>query len=124
MNIDHFARALLATEADAILAVDCDGSIDSGIRAPAHFWFCRRRRNRPIARYDHPGNTSSSLQRGIERVMASGETRYGSGDLLSVPAMTKKVRRIFGRVHHRNSARRQRRNGWHGGDHARRNGAV
>jgi PAS domain S-box-containing protein len=31
---------------------------------------------------------------GYERVMASGETRYGAGDLLAVPAVAKDARQI------------------------------
>lgn len=95
MNVDHLAQALLATQADAILAVDRDGFI--------RFWNPGAQRIFGFATEDAVGRSldliiPESLRArhyaGFDRVIASGETHYGSGDLLSVPALTKDGRRI------------------------------
>ena len=41
-----------------------------------------------------PENLRTRHWRGYNRVMATGESRYGQGDVLAVPAMTKNGRRI------------------------------
>jgi PAS domain S-box-containing protein len=124
MNIDEFAKALLLTEADAILAPDRDGLI--------RFWNPAARR---IFGFEAEEAIGRSLDlfipealrvrhhSGFTKVMAGGETRYGSGDLLAAPALTKRRRRIsveFNIV----ISRYARRDNPHGGDHARRDGAI
>ena len=95
MNVDHIAQTLLATEADAILAVDRDGFIQ--------FWNPGAHRIFGLAAEEAIGQSLDMIipeslrarhNAGFARVMASGATRYGSGDLLSVPALTKNGQRI------------------------------
>jgi hypothetical protein len=67
--------ATLATASDAIIATDRSGAVT--------FW------NLII-----PDNLRDRHWRGYQRVMASGESQYGHGDLLAVPALTKDGCRI------------------------------
>ena len=95
MDADAVARALLASPADAILAVDRGGAI--------RLWNPGAER---IFGFPETGALGQSLDivipetlrarhwQGFERVMATGETRYGAGDLLAVPALTSDGRRI------------------------------
>jgi PAS domain S-box-containing protein len=95
MNIDQLAQALLATEADAILAVDRDGSIQFwNPGAERIFGFAAGNAIGQLLDMIIPEFLRSRHNAGFERVMTSGETRYGSGDLLAVPALTKEGRRI------------------------------
>jgi PAS domain S-box-containing protein len=85
---DLIAEALLSTRADAIVAADRDGVIC--------FWNPGAERI-----FGHAGNDviGQSLDviiperlrerhwNGYRRTMATGESRYGAGDLLSVPAL-------------------------------------
>jgi PAS domain S-box-containing protein len=89
------AQALLATEADAILLAGRDGVIrfwNPG--AERIFGFSAQEAVGQSLDLVIPENLRSRHWRGWEQVMATGETRYGSGDLLSVPAMRKDGRRI------------------------------
>ena len=91
----HLGDTILNTTSDAILAADRQGVI--------HFW------NRGATRMfgftaDEAIGASLDLiiperlrkrhWEGYERVMATGETRYGAGDLLAVPAVVKGGRQI------------------------------
>ncbi len=95
MNVDELIQSILATEADAVLAVDRNGLI--------RFWNPGARRIFGFAAEDALGHSLDLIippslrvrhHSGFATVMASGKTRYGSGDLLSVPAMTRDGRRI------------------------------
>lgn len=89
------AEALLASPADAILAVDRAGTI--------RFWNPGATR---IFGFPEPEAIGASLDivipeslrarhwQGFDHVMATGETRYGEGDLLAVPATTRDGGRI------------------------------
>ncbi|MES2599485.1 MAG: PAS domain-containing protein [Pseudomonadota bacterium] len=87
--------ALLASASDAIIATDRDGvvtfwnpgavrifgfSSDEAMGQPLDFIIPKNLRARHWAGYRH--------------TMTTGESRYGAGDLLSVPALTKSGQRI------------------------------
>ncbi len=93
--IPALSEAILATSADAILATDRDGII--------RFWNPGATRIFGFAPEEATGASldliiPERLRRrhwdGWETVMASGETRYGAGDLLAVPAVTRDGRQI------------------------------
>lgn len=86
----RLADALLATSADAILATDRDGVI--------RFWNPGAVRIFGFSEEEALGRSLDIIiperlrQRhwgGWDHVMATGHTRYGAGDLLSVPATTR-----------------------------------
>jgi PAS domain S-box-containing protein len=88
-------EALLTTSADAILATDRQGVI--------RFWNPGAARIFGFTQEEAIGGSLDSIipdrlrkrhWDGYERVVATGETRYGAGDLLAVPAMTKDGRQI------------------------------
>ncbi len=92
---DGLAAAILDTVSDAILATDREGVI--------RFWNPGATRIFGFAAEEAIGSTLDLIiperlrgrhWAGYERAMATGETRYGSGDLLSVPASTKDGRQI------------------------------
>ena len=95
MIATRLGDAILMTAADAILATDREGVI--------RFWNPGAVRIFGFAAEEAIG---TSLDRiipeglrkrhwdGYEHVIATGETRYGAGDLLAVPAMTKDGRQI------------------------------
>ena len=86
---DAVAAAILSTRSDAIVAADREGLI--------RFWNPGAER----LGYSHNEALSRSLDRiiperlrarhwdGYRRVMESGKSRYGQGDVLSVPAIRK-----------------------------------
>jgi PAS domain S-box-containing protein len=86
---------LLASEGDALLAVDRTGVIrfwnPGAVRifgfSPAEAL------GRPLDLII-PENLRARHNEGFGKVMVSGHTRYGSGDLLAVPALTRSGRRI------------------------------
>jgi PAS domain S-box-containing protein len=91
----QLAGAILATSADAILATDRDGVI--------RFWNPGAARIFGFAEGEAVGASLDLIvperlrQRhweGYRRVVASGATRYGAGDVLAVPALTKDGRQI------------------------------
>ena len=93
--IAQFARAILATSADAILATDREGVI--------RFWNPGAARIFGFAEGEAVGASLDLIvperlrQRhweGYRRVVATGATRYGAGDVLAVPALTKDGRQI------------------------------
>ncbi len=88
--VDQIARALLQTRSDAIVAADRDGII--------RFWNPGAER---IFGHDAGDAIGCSLDliiperlrgrhwHGYRETMASGRSRYGEGDVLSVPALHK-----------------------------------
>jgi PAS domain S-box-containing protein len=87
--------AILATASDAIIATNRNGAVT--------FWNAGAERIFGFDAADAigqpldliiPDNLRDRHWQGYQRVMASGESRYGHGDLLSVPALTKDGRRI------------------------------
>ncbi|HWL31224.1 MAG TPA: PAS domain S-box protein [Xanthobacteraceae bacterium] len=92
---DHLAHAILETQSDAILVADRDGIIrfwnPGAVRI---FGFAVEEAVGQPLDLIIPENLRARHQEGYDRVMAGGATRYGSGDILAVPALTKGGRRI------------------------------
>jgi len=92
---EHLAQAILATQSDAILVADRDNVIrfwnPGAVRI---FGFTKDEALGRSLDIIIPETLRARHQEGFDRVMAGGETRYGSGDVLAVPAMTKDDRRI------------------------------
>jgi PAS domain S-box-containing protein len=92
---EHLAQAILATQSDAILVADRDNVIrfwnPGAVRI---FGFTKDEALGRSLDIIIPETLRARHQEGFDRVMAGGETRYGSGDVLAVPAMTKDGRRI------------------------------
>jgi PAS domain S-box-containing protein len=89
------ADAVLATASDAIVAADADGVV--------RFWNPGAERIFGYASAEAVGQTLDIIiperQRarhwlGYRQVMATGETRYGRGDILAVPGVRKDGTRI------------------------------
>jgi len=88
-------RAVLSSASDAIVAADREGNI--------FFWNPGAERIFGFSRADAVGAPldiiiPERLQKrhwdGYRKVMAIGESRYGHGDILAVPALTKSGNRI------------------------------
>jgi PAS domain S-box-containing protein len=93
--LDQLGDALLASSSDAIIATDREGRIV--------FWNPGAERIFGFASHEAvgqsldliiPENLRARHWEGFRRVMQTGESRYGHGDLLSVPGITKEGRRI------------------------------
>jgi PAS domain S-box-containing protein len=95
LNLDTLAQSVLSASADAILAVDREGIIrfwNPG--AERIFGFSREEAlGRPLDMIV-PEGLRARHNDGFAKTMATGETRYGAGDLLAVPALTRDGRRI------------------------------
>jgi PAS domain S-box-containing protein len=96
VTIPHrLAEAILATASDAIIATDRTGTISFwNPGATRIFGFAA---NEAIGRSLDliiPDNLRARHWAGFNRVMETGESHYGHGDLLSVPALTKGGRRV------------------------------
>ncbi|MGI6855980.1 PAS domain S-box protein [Mesorhizobium sp. 1B3] len=93
--IDGLAQAVLAASGDAILATDRQGVIrfwnPGAVRI---FGFSRKEALGASLDIIIPERLRQRHWSGWEHVMATGETRYGEGDLLAVPAVTKDGRQI------------------------------
>lgn len=96
MNMpDQVGAALLASPSDAIVATDREGRIvfwNPG--AERIFGFAAQEAVGQSLDLIVPENLRARHWDGFRRVMQTGESRYGHGDLLSVPAMTREGRRI------------------------------
>jgi PAS domain S-box-containing protein len=89
------AQALLATSGDAILAADRDGIITFwNPGAERIFGFARDEVVGKPLEIIIPDSLRARHDEGFRRTMATGETRYGAGELLAVPAVTRDGRRI------------------------------
>ncbi len=93
--IGSLGQAILATAADAILATDRQGVIrfwnPGAVRI---FGFTEEEAVGASLDLIIPERLRQRHWDGWSRVMATGETRYGAGDLLAVPATTKNGRQI------------------------------
>jgi PAS domain S-box-containing protein len=96
MNItDGLANEILNTASDAILFTDPGGLIRFwNLGAARIFGFTAEEAVGKSLDLVIPERLRARHWEGYERVMATGTTRYGAGDLLSVPALTKDGRRI------------------------------
>jgi len=89
------ADALLATASDAIIATDRDGLVTFWNPGAARiFGFAAEEAVGQSLDIIIPENLRARHWDGYRQVMVTGESRYGQGDLLAVPAITKDGRRI------------------------------
>jgi PAS domain S-box-containing protein len=96
MNVpDGLADALLTMESDAIIATDRAGIVNFwNPGATRIFGFAAEEAVGQSLDLIIPPNLRGRHWEGFNRVMATGESHYGHGDLLSVPAQTKSGQRI------------------------------
>jgi PAS domain S-box-containing protein len=86
---------ILNTTSDAILATDREGVIRFWNRGAARiFGFTAEQAIGASLDLIIPERLRKRHWDGYERVMATGETRYGAGDVLAVPAIAKGGRQI------------------------------
>jgi PAS domain S-box-containing protein len=94
-TLSGLGEAILATASDAIIATDRGGAVTFwNAGAVRIFGFSAAEALGQSLDLIIPDNLRDRHWRGYDRVMATGESRYGHGDLLSVPALTKDGRRI------------------------------
>ena len=96
MIVPHgLVDALLATASDAIIATDHTGIINFwNPGAVRIFGFTADEAIGRSLDLVIPDNLRARHWTGFNRVMETGESHYGHGDLLSVPALTKGGRRV------------------------------
>lgn len=94
-DIDEFSRALVENISDAILYADRDGLISYwNAGAERIFGFSADEAVGQSLDLIIPVNLRKRHWDGYEKTMETGQTRYGSGDLLAVPALRKDGTRI------------------------------
>jgi PAS domain S-box-containing protein len=95
MNLEDLGRQLVEDMPDALIVADADGII--------RFWNAGAERIFGFAAVDAigrspdlitPENLRAQHWTGYRRTIQTGETKFGSGDLLSVPAIRRDGRRI------------------------------
>jgi len=92
---DQLADALLQSASDAIVATDRDGRITFwNPGAERIFGFTAVEAVGQSLDIMIPENLRARHWSGFRHTMATGTSRYGHGDLLSVPGLTKNGRRI------------------------------
>lgn len=96
MNVpDGLADALLTMESDAIIATDRAGMVTFWNPGAARiFGFAAGEAIGQSLDLIIPPNLRARHWDGFHRVMTTGESHYGHGDLLSVPAQSKDGQRI------------------------------
>ena len=96
MNVpDGLADALLTMESDAIIATDRAGMVTFwNPGAVRIFGFSADETIGQSLDLIIPPNLRARHWEGFHRVMTTGESHYGHGDLLSVPAQSKSGQRI------------------------------
>jgi PAS domain S-box-containing protein len=96
MNVpEGLAGAMLAMESDAIIATDRAGIVTFwNPGAVRIFGFTAGETIGQSLDLIIPPNLRARHWDGFHRVMATGESHYGHGDLLSVPAQTKSGQRV------------------------------
>ncbi len=95
MNIEEFAARLVADTPDGILFADQDGVIrywNAGCQRI--FGFTAEEAHGQSLDVIIPQNLRGRHWQGYRQTMRTGKTRYGAGDLLSVPALRKDGARI------------------------------
>ena len=94
-GIDDLGNALLASASDAIIATDREGRITFwNPGAERIFGFASAEAVGQSLDLIIPDNLRARHWSGYRHAMATGESRYGHGDLLSVPGLTRDGRRI------------------------------
>src|SRR5262245_60914231 len=92
---DEIAAALLGSESDAIIATDRDGRISFWNPGSERiFGFSAAEAIGQSLDLIIPENLRTRHWSGYRRVIETGSSVYGRGDLLAVPALTKDGRRI------------------------------
>jgi PAS domain S-box-containing protein len=92
---ERLGDALLASLSDAVIATDREGIITFwNPGAERIFGFAATEAVGRSLDLIVPDNLRARHWAGYRRVMATGQSRYGHGDLLSVPALTKNGTRI------------------------------
>lgn len=96
MNMsDQLAQALLASSSDAIVATDREGHITFwNPGAERIFGFAANEAVGKSLDLIIPENLRARHWEGFRHVVQTGISRYGDGDLLSVPGLTRDGRRI------------------------------
>jgi PAS domain S-box-containing protein len=96
MNVpDGLADAILTMESDAVIATDRAGMVNFwNPGATRIFGFTADEAIGQSLDLIIPPNLRARHWDGFNRVMATGESHYGHGDLLSVPAQTRSGQRI------------------------------
>jgi PAS domain S-box-containing protein len=95
MRETDLAAAILASESDAIVATDADGLITFWNPAAIRiFGFSEKEAIGQTLDLIVPENQRARHWDGYKRVMQTGESRYGHGDVLAVPALHKEGKRI------------------------------
>jgi PAS domain S-box-containing protein len=95
IDVQRLAAAVLSTSSDAIIATDREGVISFwNPGAERIFGHTRAEATGQSLDIIIPENQRARHWRGYRQVMQTGESRYGHGDLLSVPALHKDGRRI------------------------------
>jgi PAS domain S-box-containing protein len=96
MNMsDQLGKALLASSSDAIIATDREGRITFwNPGAERIFGFAADEAVGKSLDLIIPENFRARHWAGFHHVMETGTSRYGDGDLLSVPGLAKDGRRI------------------------------
>lgn len=91
----RIGEAILASAADAILATDREGTVNFwNPGAERMFGFSKKEAIGASLDLIIPERLRKRHWDGWLHVVESGETRYGAGDVLAVPAMTKDGRQI------------------------------
>lgn len=94
-NLSGLGDAILATASDAIIATDRSGTVTFwNPGAERIFGFAAAEALGQSLDLIIPDNLRARHWSGYNRVMTTGESHYGHGDLLSVPGLTKDGRRI------------------------------
>lgn len=95
MDLDLLGKSLLASAGDAILALDGEGKVTFwNPGAERIFGFAATEAmGRPLD-IIIPDSLRARHNEGFRHTMATGETRYGAGELLAVPALTRDGKRI------------------------------
>jgi PAS domain S-box-containing protein len=92
---DLLGQALLTSSSDAIIATDREGHVTFwNPGAERIFGFAANEAVGKSLDLIIPENLRARHWEGFHHVMKTGTSRYGDGDLLSVPGLTKSGRRI------------------------------
>lgn len=95
LGVEELGRRLVADMPDALVVSDRDGVIRVwNLAATRIFGFSHNEALGRSLDIITPENLRARHWTGYRRTMETGRTRYGSGDLLSVPAICKDGRRI------------------------------
>lgn len=95
MVVSALADAILASESDAVVATDQGGLITFwNPGAVRIFGFSERDALGQSLDLIIPENLRARHWEGYRQVMMTGESRYGRGDVLAVPALTKDGKRV------------------------------